>query len=94
MQNWEADFGAMNKAAGNGLRLMRKNVGMSRKVLATHFRITIKTLRQYEEGHTPIPAAHLYYADMLLKAGYDLYFYPYCRPEFFSNPMKNVIRFP
>ncbi len=94
MQYWEADFEAMNRKAGEGLRIMREGSEMSRKVLAGHLHITIGKLRQYEEGSKPIEAAHLYYADMLLKAGYGFYFYPYCHPELFDNAMKNVIRFP
>jgi len=94
MKNWEADFEAMNRKAGKGLRAARDYAGMSRKVLANHLGITIGKLRQYEEGRIPIEAAHLYYADTLFKSGYAFYFYPYCEPERFSNPMENVIRFP
>jgi len=91
---WEADFKAMNKAAGNGLRLTREDSRMYRQDLASLLKVMVEIIRKYEAGTTSIPTSHLYYADKIFKGGYDYYFYPYCRPELFSNPMANVIRFP
>lgn len=63
----------MNKAAGAGLRLLREDAGMSRKVLAAHLGVTTIVLREYERGRVSIPAARLFYADKLFRAGHDFY---------------------
>jgi len=94
MRNWEANFEAMNKKAGEGLRVAREYIDMRRKTLASHLSMTVDELRQCEEGRLPIDAARLYYADMIFRSGYAYYFHPYCRPELFNNSMENVIRFP
>lgn len=94
MRNWKADFEAMNRKAGEGLRVAREHIGMKRETLASHLSMTVDELRQCEQGDLPIDAARLYYADMMFRSGYAYYFHPYCQPELLNNPMENVIRFP
>lgn len=92
---WEADFEALNKAAGNGLRELREDAGWSKQRLGQHLDVSAAIITSYEAGLIDIPAAKLFVADKLFRSGgFDFLFWPYSRPELFSNPMANVIRFP
>lgn len=95
MRYGEVDFGAMNKKAGESLRVAREYVGMSQTELAKQLKISVRELRQYERGEVTIPAVHLYYAEILLNmGGYRFYFYPYTRERLLQHSTGNVIFFP
>jgi len=86
-----AESDELNKAAGEGLRVLREHRGWSKARLGRLLGVSSKNITAYESGKTPIPAAQLLIADKLFRAGgLDFWFWPYSRPEL----QNNVIRFP
>jgi len=86
-----AELEALNKAAGNGMRVLREYKGWSKARLGRLLSVPPETITAYEDGTLPIPAAQLLVADKLFRAGgLDFWFWPHSRPEL----QGNVVRFP
>ena len=88
------DYRPVNRAIGNGLRLMREERCYSLANMAELLHTDLQTLHAYESGLIPIPAATLLHADMILQAGLQFYTHPFRRLTDLYRLDDNVILFP